>query len=514
MSRQFGQRKRRGATTALVAVCAIILVAIVVGAIQLSMLLNSSQSIRNSVEAGALNIATHAPDLKTRPEAGNEQQFSDCVDSSGQVGMTNINRVWGKALLENLNAKEMLNNGQAGNSQGNAMNAYAGATALNDRLNGLLTNTGTLNGLFSALAPQSSNTSSTGNSNPNGLNNGSGSGSAPPEFKTAFVHRGEESNLSFDQSQIPPGAQVDLAAVEKGGSFLPGYHAIEVNGKQFVFVSFRNGEMPHLLSQEEFLANSSPLNGASIPNAFFASGNIKDSPTRASADAVANPQKKYKMAIPHGYVTIHLDKNKANWLVNSNKVAQSTYEYKAETQWEVKSYKVGCKSSLNGYASLGNEYTGTLFNAITALPGNHQPVFQKIAQRVSEIDSSFSAKGLESLLRKQQVIPGTYDYVIYPVYKTADATDPSLKIAPLDQVHESWFKQEVADGTEKTIATDHAKDDPNKSWGQVIGVWRLTKHEVDVNGKLNWTPGTGVKQCLGTLTVARTATINFEGNCP
>jgi hypothetical protein len=340
---------------------------------------------------------------------------------------------------------------------------------------------------------------------------------AGPPVEQGYVHRGEESNIAFDHTQFPTGLDINLNPVEKGNSkFLGGYKTVQINGKTFMFVPFRQGEIPHLISAEEFQFNREPPSGAiaAIPaNAFRSAGKVGDG--IAAASAVANPQKSYKLAIPFAYVTIKLEKNQANWKVNGSKIKSSTYEFMPEQQWEIKSHDVGC-GMLNGYASLGNEYTRpSLYDVINALPGNHAAAFEKMLQRTREIDSDMTLEKLNALLMQTNVQPNVYEYVIYPTYKTRDHVEPEMKVAARTEVTEPWFRWAPPEGTESLIVREIAKqDEPNHNWGQVIGSWRLQEHHVDETGQLMWTPGTGLYQCLGMLRIQRTADITFRGRCP
>ncbi len=503
------RKTQLGATSAMVAACAFVLVLVIVAVIQVSMKLSSSQMVRNSVDAGVLNIATHVPDLKS---GAGGAVFGDCNDITGAVGLTNINRVWGKALLINANAEEMANSGQAGNSAGSASQAMSGAEDLTNNLKEKLTDKESMDKLFAVQDEKKAIAV---------VKKGSGSeDSEQANFNTAYLHRGDESNISIDPAQFPPGTGDKLSPVSKGSSqWLGGYKNLQVNGKQFMFVPFRLGEMPHLVSPEEFKSNQEKPEGAIAslpPNSYYGSGTLSGTGGQASANAIANPQHTYQLAIPHAYVVIKLEKNQANWTINGTQIATSTYEFAHEQQWQIKDHSVGCLSKLNGYASLGNEYNQKdLLSVLTALPGDHEPAFVKLLQRLKEIDAGMTMTGMKALLSAQQVVPNEYEYVLYPTYKTADNTQPTIKLSPQSQVSEPWYKAASPDGTEKTIvAEQQTQDNPNTNWAQIIGIWMLTSHHVTENGNVMWTPGTGLNQCLGTLRLQRTADVTFGGHCP
>lgn len=505
------RRSKSGAATGLVVALAFVLIIVIVAAIKLSMTLSSSQAVRNSVDAAALNIATHVPDMKSPPGS---EMYKDCVDITGKIGLTNINRVWGKALLISANAAEMQNSGQAGSAEGGASKAMDAAKDVNGKLHDVVSNA---DGLGAYVDPGKSGATE----KPAAASKTGGSDqSQAPQFDSAYVHKGDESNISINPAQLPDGIKLDVEPVDTGdGKYLAGYKPIKINGKDFMFVPFRRHEMPHLISREEFLANKSiPAQAPSglAPNAFFAAGKLGGGSTVASASAVANPQHTYELAIPCAYVWIKLEPTKTTWLVNNKEVNTSTYEFQPTEQWKVESYKVGC-DYINGYATLGKEFgssSPSLYKVITAFGGTYDPIFQKMKQRLSEVDPGFSKDQLLSLLKSQPVTPGVYDYVIYPKYATLDHTHPSITIAAKNDVTEPWFVAAPPEGTESTLTEDYGKDEPNSNRAQIVGIWILGEHHVEVRGKLKWTPGTGAAQNLGMLKVERQAKVTFEGTCP
>jgi len=488
--------------------CLLMLVVGAFVAMQFGILSGSSQQVRNAVDAGALNIAVRATDVPVAPPG----EFGDVANSSGGITLANVNRVYGKAMLINLNAESMIKSGQAGQAQGSAQQAVAEADQVSQQLKKAITDQDFLTRSFSQV-------DFGGSSNPAGSN---GSGSArhlknksAPSFTIGYVHGGQTSNISADPSQTPPGLSLHL------GGPLVGYTVVKANGHSFYFLPFKHGEKPHLISTDEFNGHKSPPSDWSspVPNALQASGQLgPDLAMQSTASAVVNPQLNYRLAIPHAFVEIKVQKTPVTWLVNGKKVAESMYQFQPDTQYKVANYKVGCKSQLNGYANVGNEYKGgTLLAAFNGVPGTqaHKLALQNLAQRISEIQAGYTVKQVSQLLAQQQLVPDVYTYVIYPVYKNADNSDPQVKIAPIGNVQAGWFNSgATADGTAKSLGSESLEDSPNSNWGQVVGAWQLQAHHVNVNGQVMWTPGTGYNQCLGLLELSRSARVTFDGKCP
>lgn len=502
-------RSQRGQAMPLVVACLLVLTMGAFAAMQFGVLTGGSLQVRNAVDAGALAIAARATDVPVPPSAA----YSDVANSSGQITLTNINRVIGKAFLINLNAQSMQNSGQSGQSQGNAAQALNGANNISQNLVAALTDGEFLNTTFNQMGT-SGGASGGGSGAQSGNQKGSKKGT--PHFGTGFVHGGQTSNLSANNSQFPPGTNLNV------NGMLPGYTQLMANGQPFYFVPFKQGEKSHLISTDEFNSGASPPANwqAPVPNAFQAQGNIGPNVGLNSvASAVTNPQVNYQLSIPHAFVDIQFPQTNVTWQVNGKQAgANTTYGTTQTTQNGIQNYKLGCKSKLNGYASLGNEYKGgTVLAAINGVPGTqaHQQALIDLTQRLAEIMPGFTLNQLTTLLSNQQLQPNTTDYILYPVYTTADNTNPQIVISPKSSVKAGWFNPGATpDGTAKSLGSETLQDSPNSSWGQVIGAWQLQTHHVTVNGQVMWTPGTGYDQNLGVIQFNRTAQVTFTGQCP
>jgi hypothetical protein len=300
-------------------------------ALQLISFLGASQETRNGVDAGALHLAARSIYFKVKPRF---PLYSDCADLEGKIGLTNINRVWGKAFLIQANALEILNEGLDKGVNANAREAFKRAQSINDDLFSTLTDEDTQFETFNQISSARKAKMLTGGSAVTPVTN-----SAPWTFGALL--RGRASNLTVKASQIPAQAHLDIPLVNVNGfSFMPGYTAIAVGGSDFGFVSFNLGEKPHLVSNSVFEANrldTHPVPDIKnpIPNAFSASGKVANSQIglMARACALANPQKNYFLSIPHAYLSIRITPDFFKWFVEKHLRAQGQYPIQL-LEWE------------------------------------------------------------------------------------------------------------------------------------------------------------------------------------
>jgi hypothetical protein len=499
-------RTTRGASVILVALCALGLIIIVFAAFQLSLIMGGSREVRNAVDASILNVGKRVVGLKVPSGI-----FKDCADSMGTVGMSNISRVWGKAYLINANAEGMRNDGlSTGQASDAADQVYSAAQTVNANLRAQLTDKNLLDQFFNQLSANKPakllGESATVNT----------SKDAKTGWATAMVDRGAESNLSFTPSQIPMNVQVKQVKVGNK-TYVQGYTPFTANNKEFVFPSFRLGEMPHLIADSHFQRNMGGLPTNPIPNAFREMGMADGAGTTlsASACAEANPQRQYLLAIPQAYVTITFA-NRALWIVENKQVNQTNYGFEPETQQGAKKIKLSVGGVLDGFGNLGNEYKMVnLWRLFTAAKGDHTVALMKLVQRVQEIDPTFTKERLIGLMSSQTLMPGASKYFIYPSYTTPDFTNPTMKIASIPgAAMPGWLAAaNQADGDKSVITTETAAiDEPNTCYDNIVGGKSPTgKHWTEFYGSISWQPGTGFSQCLGDLKLSRTTKCVFTG---
>jgi hypothetical protein len=506
-------RNQHGASILLVAACAVLLIFAAYFGFRYCMLLGGSNEVRNAVDAAALNVSKRASEIKV-PATGT---YNDCGDNYHQIGLANINRVWGKAFLINANQQDMLQTGTAGGaSGGNAETAYAQAQNINDLLAQQLKNKENLDAYFNKLA----------STRPANMlsKDATVKTTSQNAWATSMVDRGAESNLSYTPGQLPPSVHVN--GVNKGGNlYFGGYSPLQTNSQSFCFTPFKVGEMPHLISDTYFDQNrgdTNPIPNARnpIPNAYRESGQA-DSGTvslAAAASAVANPMRQYKLAIPYAYVSIQFN-NTAKWIVEGKKVNQTQYGCVPEEQWGAKKVPLppppaSSGGTLDGYASLGNEYKrADVWDSINALPANHMPALQKVLQRIQEFQPHYTINQLEQLMLHCNLDPAAPAYYIFPTYKSGDLTDPSVQMQPSTGALPPWLNQIAPDGTEMQVMPEGSEqDEPNVNWENIVGGKKPTgEHRTICSGGVFWTPGTGFSQCLGVLRMARETDCYFSG---
>lgn len=482
-------RSQSGISIILASVCAVLIALLLYLAFHFGILMSGSREVRNAVDASVLNVSRRVNEIRVEPQG----VYGDCADTSGTIGMSNINRVWGKAYLINANVESMKKEGLSNpETEQNAGFAYQEAQQTNDDLYSRLVSKGTLDAYFNQFAANK----------PAKLLGGTAKTNNNINWSFASIDRGQESNISVNPSQLPTGSTVE--SIQKGNSsYIRGYTPFTANSRQFTFASFRKGEMPHLISDNSFAINKGTVGGGTIiPNAFQVTGVVDSSKASLSAvaSAAANPRLQYELAIPHAYVTISF-KNIAYWYVNGKQVNTTEYECKPEEKWGVKNYKMPSGSLMNGYASLGNEYNvPSIWKAINSLPGDHTIGLNKLVQRVREIKPDFSLGQLQQLLEKLPVDQTSKKYYIYPVYSSKDNTNPDMMAGTDTGGLPGWINpQTTADGTLQNIGKEEKQtDEPNINWQNLPG-----EHHTEVSGKIDWIPGSGYTKCLGTLKLTR-----------
>jgi len=525
-------------------------------AFQLANFFGASEEVRNSVDAGALNVASKSIFLKV-PAI---KPYDDCVDLVSQIGLTNINRVWGKALLINANVQSMEKESLSGaTATKNASSAMAIAQEINDSLFRLLTGTSSLSSMFNQLGSLRHSKMLAGSSSVSATSNTS--------WPKAALLRGRSSNLTFDQTEIPPDAGVSIPQVSIGNEeFVPGYTPIAANKNFFSFVSFIPGDKPQLVSQSLFEVNRIDTNPIPniinpIPNGFSATGSVTNTSSGlvATAFGLANPQKQYTLSIPHSYVSIKIT-NEQDWYVEGNLVAQGQYTLQPLI-WHLAPYSnpnafanVTLKNGavIHCLARVGGEYAQpvTLWDVLKNGGGDLSSLWPPMVQRIKEIKPDFTANELIALLKSQRITHSSSQYLIYPKYSSGDATNPTITIGPVSSIETApsfqpgvagsgnglWInppddddKQAVLlsnpmasvvspwiapayqpDGIEKLALTQaDRKDNPNYDWPFYVSGAPEGTHYAILKSNVYWEPDSGFYQCLGQLRIAHRTNCYF-----
>jgi hypothetical protein len=100
-------RGNKGASLGLIAMGALLVIIAIFAAFQLALYMGGSRELRNSVDAAALNVSKRMIEVKVKPDP----MYNDIADSTGNVGLMNINRLWAKAYLINANQEAMQKEG-------------------------------------------------------------------------------------------------------------------------------------------------------------------------------------------------------------------------------------------------------------------------------------------------------------------------------------------------------------------------------------------------------------------
>jgi hypothetical protein len=347
-------------------------------------------------------------------------------------------------------------------------------------------------------------------------------------WATAMVNRGFESNLMMYSQQVPPGAPQPNSLNIGGSDYVAGYSPFKANNHVFTFTTFRLGEMPHLLGDQNFAQNRGDLNPIPdarnpIPNAWMETGDSSLDKTHAfnaSACSVANPMRSYTMAIPYGYVAISFS-NRSIWYFDGNEKTQLPYSCQpGQTLWEIKQLPLPpqpCGGKLNGYASLGNEYNvSTLWGAFCALPGDHTQALKPVLQRLQEVQPTLTMNQLVGVMMNTPFQQGVSTYCLYPVYRTADLTDPKIIGSSTNNIQAGWLQLNPCDGTGQPVMSEGTvQDQPNNNWENIIGgKYASGQHSTSESGTISWTPATGYQQILGAIHVSRTTQCYFTDQPP
>jgi hypothetical protein len=506
------RRNARGATAALVIALTFVLTVISVAFFQLSLYFFGADDARNVTDSGALNVGQKALTISTRAMNSIEHQFDDVADSKGNFNLTNINRVWGKALLASLNVSAMYEQGY-GNSNANshADSLFQAAQSISERLSTQLSTPKNHHDAFTSITDKN-DVSALGSKTKLAVTDNS-------NWTTSFVDRGSESNLEFNNDQLPAKSQVDTIGPvigQDGKQYIPGYKAMKVLQKTFYLVPFKAGERPHLISAEKYnneTLKAKPLRDwkGPVPNAFSASGktvNHDNLGQSTIAYVQTNPQRKFDLGIPHAFIRIKLDKNVVRYAHNNIPRSSGSYAFQKEEQLQVFDAGAGVA---HVKASLGNEYIPpTLHKAIYALPGDHNEVTSVLLQRCREMKKNIKTAELMALLQIP-LVQNTNEYIIFPLRKDF------LVVMPLPSARGTIPGLDFlagADGSEKEIATEVSPLIPNSATVTLVGSGQITVPPTATtveHGHIKWKPGSGYDGCLGELSIERETDILSYG---
>lgn len=551
-------RTNRGSMLVMIIGCTFFFIILVVGIVQLMLLFGGSHEVQDAVDAGTLNVGKKSVLITTKTgngiasQVGNmlgnilggknsalgggaasvlnsalgslggpESQFNDVLDDNDSIGLTNINRVWGKALLAAMNNKQMHDaNLATGDSDAHVDTMYGAAKSISDRLADQLNNSKNLQPYFAELSRKSSTRMSTSNTK----------AQVVPDTKsgwgTACMERGEASNLIIEQGQLPDGFKADDPNFTKksdDGKFrFKGYTALNVSGKDFPFVTFQPKMQPHLVSQKTFLENSVKTKSMNfwakpVPNAFSCQGRLSvpgkpdKNEQRASSFVLANPQKEFPVQFPHGFLKVKLDDNDLIWnqWPVPGEVGKDTYA-SMPLQKKDHTFIIFGLGTLDVQAFVGNEYTPpTLDKALNSFYGDTDEIKKNLVQRIAQIKPGYKESDLDDMFSKTWILPGDSEYFIFPDSK-GEIRTMTRPLAMANNVLWLPLSDHEPDGKETEMGEDQSLPMvPNFCTWQTKSVLGLSGGAAIAiaEGKFFWQPGTGWNGCLGKLRIKRKTTV-------
>ena len=551
-------RDNRGSMAILIVGCTFFLIILAVGIVQIMLILGGSHEVQDAVDAGTLNVGKKSVLITTKTgngvanQLGNmigqvlggknsalgqgaqtlfnsvlggmggpESQFNDVLDENDSVGLTNVNRIWGKALLAAMNNKQMHDaNLATSDSDSHVDSMYGAAKSISDRVSDQLTNPKNHYNYFAELSRKSSTRMSTNNSKSQVI----------PDTKsgwdTACMERGEESNLLIEQGQLPEGFKADDPNFTKksdDGKFrFKGYTALNVGGKDFPFVPFKTKTQPHLVSEKTFADNlikTKPLQfwQKPIPNAFACQGRLNDpnkpdqKEQRARSFVIANPQKDYPAQFPHGFLKFQVDDNDLIWnqWPVPGEVGKDTYS-SFPLQQRSHTFIIFGLGTLDVQAFVGNEYTPpTLDKALNSFNGDTDEIKKNMVQRIAQIKPGYKMSDLDDLLSSTWMVPGDKEFFIFPDSK-GEIRAMTRAFAMATNVLWLPLSDNEPDGKETEMGDDQSFPMvPNFCTWQTKSVLGLSGGAAVAiaEGKFFWQPGTGWNGCLGKVRVKRKTTV-------
>ncbi|MBX9569910.1 MAG: hypothetical protein K2X77_13515 [Candidatus Obscuribacterales bacterium] len=278
------QRKKDGATLALVIILAFVLIIVGGCFFVWQLLVGGGKELQHATDSGNLNVAKQAlitPDVVV-PDSDSpftntnlRKEFEEVLEGGTKVNLLNFNRLVAKAVLAQLNAQA------EGTAQAKA-NAIALTQAVYDlgsQLQSKLDSSSSLKGHFEQL---SNSNSVRMLQHPTQTSAANAVAHRDAEYQTSYMARGKASNVYFEKGAFPPSAPLpDSDMVADAGNkvktYLKGYSAISsasnlVGCPTTWAVPLRPGEQPHLVSVDDFTSKVAPPFPNAIANSFKSGG--------------------------------------------------------------------------------------------------------------------------------------------------------------------------------------------------------------------------------------------------
>ena len=554
------KRSKRASVTAFATALALMLMVLGIGFIIISLYMGGQKETKNATDAGALSVGKEVldePSVMLTP-AADSRVFFDCTNDlinnnsigDGRVNLNRINRVWAKAMVIAINAQDS----NAGGGAANADAAFDSAQSISNSLADKLTNPSNLHGFFRNLSKKNS-TRMIGVGSTTEVKPGGG-------WQTSLMDRECESNIQLTGGPssgyyMPPGFTLPASCTTDctrdpipgevtNTKFLKGYAPLQIGKHEFWQVPFKWNDKPHLVSSTPFNAakvSTLPTTWTKpVPNAFSVEGQaVKPGATgeTASSWVLSNPRHAFKLAAPHSFLHIKVDKLVCKWFYYTPlKVpgfSDDDYGYTPESKTGTISTPGGVGSvSLTPPAHIvGGDVVGrTLDEIIFGLPkGNTDKLEKYMVSRANQMISKpgveITASKLHSTLDNPTTIAwllaGERDFYVFS--KDGETLECQPKI-PAGFMGKPWLPliiSEAADGNETKLINDanmpSLTDFPMPtSPVPIFGFTPAPPYVPNVSWELwdkdvYWTNGTGYNGNLGDVRVKRWTEIHSVGVC-
>ncbi|MFN8553329.1 MAG: hypothetical protein U0103_17785 [Candidatus Obscuribacterales bacterium] len=537
-------RRRKGSAIAFSAVLALVLVVLGIGFFLLSMYMGAQNETKNATDAGALNVGKQVlnDNLVTVTIGGTAQEefFRDVTNitipvgnvGDGKVNLTNINRIWAKALMVAINADAA--GSAAGSAASSVQAAYDGAQSLSNKLSDKLTAENNLHGYFEDYSKQNSTRMI-------GIDTKVVTLPGAQTWQTSLMDRAKESNIEIDPTTLPIGynlpADYDTPTTRNpvpsgatGKTFLKGYFPLTVSGHTYWTVPFQYDGKPHLVSRTLFEAEQKPPHdlGAPwnkpVPNAFSVGGKVATKPGVTSETAMSwvqsNPRQTFPFQFPNGFIRVVLKKHTLQWTLLGVDTDSTTYRpfpvEEKESGDGVPYPLVPICATVSGTAHMAMEYipptlnSAINYNTPPFLPGSspNQPM-KFLLQRCQEMVPDCKMSDLVTALNECPTLPEDDDqkFFIYPLNGKIVATPKLMTPPPLGcdasadpEGDEEWSESKKYFEPNFFIEHFTCNGTPAPPFPMPI-ITTVSR---------SWKPGTGYKKgCLGELTVGHDSTANI-----
>lgn len=547
-------RNQIGSITALSAALAGVLVVLGVGFFFFVMYMDAQKETKNAVDAGTLNAGRKALDninVKVLPNSCFYDITSDKTDNKfencdGNINLRRINRMWAEAMLIRINAMANDAKGNGGSGSSNAQSAFNEAKNLSDQLSDKLNDESNLQPFFKELAQQNSVRM---------IGNGASVKVIPGNgWQTSRMLPEQESNIilggtASDNFFAPPGfswnshsgylTKTTRNPKPQGSNnlvFLKGYTSLNLDGEDYWQVPFLYDEKPHMVSKTDFdkAKNNSAGWSKPVPNAFSAEGEAS-APGKPAEKALAwtltNPRQPFKMAIPHSFIHIKVEKPKAKFFFFipapiENKEIDYGFGAPSMETATMPFGGVGCSSVTGNNIPIGVE---TAFRSVDEvifdLPeGNKAELENQLTARCNEMISQVGGTitksemhtALDSAICRAALVAGQRDFYVYSPDGKNIHCSPLIQAvaeAPWLGVHSS----KTPDGNE--VTTIDAKGFPFFVFPPIVSPlpfftpvpFPVSSTSERYFKEVFWKPGTGYNHCLGEVRVKRSTEVYIIG---